>query len=66
MNRPLPIICIVSLIIGCSVAPSKPNISALYRVPSLVTQLPSLPAKSGQLTRQPLPTEVQTLFGTNY
>lgn len=62
MKRVLPIICIVSLIIGCSVAPTKPNISALYRVPSLETQLPSLRAKPEQLTRQPLPAEVQALF----
>lgn len=66
MNRLLPIICIILLIIGCSIPQSKPNISALYRVPSLKIKLPSLPAKSAQLTRQPLPAKVQALLERLY
>jgi len=66
MKRLLPIICIVSLIIGCAVAPSKPNISTLYRIPALKAQLQPLPAKSQPSAKEPLPEEVQTLFQQLY
>jgi hypothetical protein len=51
---------------SCSIAPTHPNISALYRVPTLETQLPLLPAKSMHPTGQPLPAEVQSLFERLY
>ncbi len=66
MKRLLPIICIVSLIIGCAVAPTKPNISALYRIPTLKAQLQALPAKFQPSAKEPLPEEVQTLFQQLY
>ena len=65
MKRVLPIICIVSSIIGCAV-PTKPNISAIYRVPALKAQLQPLPAKSQQLTQDPFPVEAQKLFQRLY
>ena len=66
MKMLLLIIYVASLIIGCSLAPTKPNTSAIYRVPSLYAQLPSLSAESKQLTLQPLPDETQALFQRLY
>jgi len=60
MKRVLPIICIVSLIIGCAVTSTKPNISAIYRIPALKAQLQPLPTKSQILAKEPIPKEVQT------
>jgi len=60
MKRILPIICMVSLIIGCAIPPTKPNISAIYRIPALKSQLQPLPTKSQILAKEPIPEEVQT------
>lgn len=48
---------------GCA-TPSQPNISALYRVPALSSQLP--PVKSQPAAWQPLPAEVENLFQKLY
>ncbi len=66
MKRVLPIICIASLIIGCAVTPTKPNVSAVYRIPALKAQLKPLPGKSQPSAQEPLPAEVQTLFRRLY
>lgn len=66
MKMLLLIIYVASLIIGCSLAPTKPNTSAIYRVPSLYAQLPTLSAEPKQLTLQPLPDETQALFQRLY
>jgi len=62
----LPIVCIVLLLISCSTAPIKPNASALYRIPSLRVQLPSLLAKSQPLTQESPLVEIETLFQRIY
>ena len=67
MKKVLPIICIVSsIVVGCSIPPTKPNISAIYRIPALKAQLRPLPAKSQQLTQYPFPIEAQKLFQKLY
>jgi len=66
MKRVLSIICIVSLIISCAVATTKPNISAIYRISALKNQLQPLPVKSQPSAKEPLPREVQTLFQQLY
>ncbi len=66
MKRLLPIVCFVLSLIGCSTAPTKPNISALYRIPPLGVQLPSLLAKSQPLTQELFSVEVETLFQRLY
>ena len=66
MKKALLIICIGSLIIGCSISPTKPNISAIYRVSALKAQLRSLPAKSQQLTQGLFPIEAQKLLQKLY
>lgn len=52
-------------ILGCSVA-SGPNVSAIYRMPDLKSQLPPLSDKSKPLIQEPLPTPVQVQFQRLY
>lgn len=65
MKRVLLIVFIFSFVISCSLA-TKPNISVLYRIPTLSAQLPPLPAKSQLPAGEPLPADVQMLFQQLY
>ena len=66
MKRVLPIICVFSLIIACSIAPTKPNISAIYRIPALKSQLEPISSKAQTLTQEPLSVRAQALFQRLY
>jgi len=53
---------IILLAIGCATAPTKPNISAIYKIPSLKSQLPPPPYKFQPSIQKPLPEELKVLF----
>lgn len=59
---------IIIFLIGCAgLSPAtKPNISALYRIPTLKPQLQPLPEKFKPPTQEPLPVAAQTLFQQLY
>ena len=46
--------------------PTQPNVSALYHIPELQSQLPLLPAGSKQGVVEPLPSEARALFQQLY
>jgi len=66
MKRVLPIICVFSLITACSIAPTKPNISTIYKIPALKLQLEPVSSKSQTLTQEPLSERAQILFQELY
>jgi len=66
VSMPFLIIYIPLLMIGCSFTSTKPNTSAIYRVPAIYDQLPPISAESKQQTLQPLPDETQALFQRLY
>ncbi len=65
MKKTLIIFFLLFSLLGCSVA-SRPNVSAIYRVPDLKAKLPPLPGKTPSSIQEPLPVPVQVQFQRLY
>lgn len=72
MKRLLPIVCVIILILGFLIEQSigkeiiGPNISAIYRIPAISSELPALPKKHSLTVKEPFPEPVQIAFQRLY
>jgi len=72
MKKILPIVCAIILILCFFIEQSigkeikGPNISAIYRIPAISSELPALPKKHSLTDKEPFPEPVQIAFQRLY